>query len=196
MLLPDWIKQIDTQVFLAINGAHDTVVDFIMFWVSEKITWIPFYVWLLYVLYRNYGKKTLYFLPFVAGLISASDGISTLLKNTTQRLRPCHEPALKELVHLINNKCGGEFGFVSAHSANTMALAVFLMLVLPAGYKNLRLEVLAFALINGYSRIYMGSHYPLDVLCGWTLGAILAIIFSSVIRFFIKVPSEIPKGHE
>ncbi len=188
MQLPVWIQTLDTRIFLAINGAHDPVLDFIMFWVSEKYTWIPFYAWLLFVLYRHYSVKSLYFLPFVAGLIAASDRLSTLLKNTTGRIRPCHDPSLAELVHLVNNKCGGQFGFVSSHAANTMALAIFLILVLPKPKRKVRLELLAFILLNGYSRIYLGAHYPLDILCGWLLGFILAVIMFTVTRQIIKQP--------
>jgi len=196
MQLPVWINQLDTRLFLFINGTHDPVVDFILFWISQKFTWIPFYAWLLYILYKNYAVKTLYLLPVVAALIASSDQLSTLLKNTTERLRPCHEPALQELVHLVNNKCGGQFGFVSSHAANTMALAVFIILLLPKKYKILQLALSAFVLLNGYSRIYLGAHYPLDVICGWILGFILAVILSSLVRQTIKFKPENGNNHE
>ncbi|MBK9319763.1 MAG: phosphatase PAP2 family protein [Bacteroidetes bacterium] len=196
MQLPFWIQQLATRLFLFINGAHDPIVVFIPYSVSQKFPWIPFYAWLLYILYKTYAGKTLYFFPIIAALIAVSDQLSTLLKNTTERLRPCHDPALQELVHLVNDKCGGQFGFVSSHAANTMALAVFILLVLPRSNKILRLELLAFVLLNGYSRIYLGAHYPLDVLCGWALGFILAVIFSTLVRQTIKVSAKIAVTHE
>src|SRR6187402_273521 len=124
--MPDFLLQLDQQIFLFINGHHDTVVDFIMYYASMKWIWIPFYIWLLYVLSRNYGIKALWFLPVIALMIVGSDQLSVFLKDSFERLRPCQDPDLKSLVHLVNNKCGGLYGFVSSHAANTMALAVFL----------------------------------------------------------------------
>lgn len=196
MQLPGWLNELDTQVFLAINGAHDPVLDFIFFWGTNKFTWIPFYVWILYVLYRNYRKQTLKFLPVILVMITLTDQLSTLLKNTTERLRPCHEPALEGLVHLVQNKCGGQFGFVSSHAANTVALAFFIIMMLPKGYKNLRLELIAFALINIYSRVYLGAHYPLDVLFGAFLGFVIGLVCTTFMRNLVSVPQQVAPGHE
>lgn len=196
MVLPTWLHELDTKLLLAINGAHDPLLDFVFFWASNKWIWIPFYIWILYILYRNYGKKVIYFLPVIAGMAAASDQLSTLLKNTTLRFRPCHEPMLKDVIHLVNDACGGKYGFVSSHASNTMALAVFICLVLPSGYKYLRLELIAFVLINAYSRMYLGAHYPLDILCGWVLGFILALLFSSLMKNIIQTPNKIPLDHE
>jgi undecaprenyl-diphosphatase len=148
------------------------------------------------VLYRNYGKLTLKFFPVILVMITLTDQLSTLMKNTTERLRPCHEPALDGLVHLVNNKCGGQFGFVSSHAANTVALAFFIIMMLPRGYKNLRLELIAFALINIYSRVYLGAHYPLDVLCGAFLGYLIGLICITFMRNLVNIPSTVAKGHE
>lgn len=196
MVLPHWLLELDTKLVLAINGAHDPLLDFIFYWASNKWTWIPFYAWILYILYKNYGKKVIYFLPVIAAMTAATDQLSTLLKNTTLRFRPCHEPAIQDLIHLVNNACGGKYGFVSSHAANTMALAVFISLVLPVKYKNLRLELLAFVFINGYSRMYMGAHYPLDILCGWTLGFIIALLFSSLMKIIVTSTDQLKSEHE
>lgn len=192
----DTLLEFDRKLFLLINGHHDRIVDFIMYYGSLKWTWIPFYVWLLYVLSRNYGKKVWWFLPAVFLLIVSSDQISVLIKETVMRLRPCQDPSLKTIVHLVNNKCGGLYGFLSSHAANTMALAIFIHRMLPAGYGDIRKELIAFVLINGYSRIYLGAHYPLDVFCGWILGAALGYIAAGLMRQKLSVPLTVAKGHE
>jgi undecaprenyl-diphosphatase len=191
MHLPTWLHELDTKLELAINGAHHPSFDIIFFYASNKWVWIPFYGWLFYLLYKTYQKKILFFLPMIAGMIAISDQLSTLLKNTTQRLRPCHEPALQDFIHRLNNACGGSFGFVSSHAANTMALAVFISLCLPASPKFLKGFLIFFVLINGYSRMYLGAHYPLDILCGWMLGFILAIICSSLMPYLVKTSNKI-----
>ena len=129
-------------------------------------------------------------------MTATTDQLSTLLKNTTLRFRPCHEPALQDLIHLVNNACGGKYGFVSSHAANTMELAVFIGLVLPSKYKNLRIALLVFVLINGYSRMYLGAHYPLDILCGWILGFIIALLFSSLMKIIVNSKDPLKSEHE
>jgi undecaprenyl-diphosphatase len=196
MVLPNWLHELDTKLVLAINGAHDPILDFIFYWASNKWTWIPFYAWILYILYKNFNKKIIYFLPLIAAMTAATDQLSSLLKNTTLRFRPCHEPAIQDLIHLVNNACGGKYGFVSSHAANTMALAVFISLLEPSKYKNLRLALFVFVLINGYSRMYLGAHYPLDILCGWILGFIIALLFSSLMKIIVNSTDQLKSEHE
>jgi membrane-associated phospholipid phosphatase len=117
------LNNIDTEIFLAINGQYNSFWDFVMLWASNKFIWIPLYLLLLYFLIKNYKWKTLIILVFVAILITLSDQISLhLFKNIFQRLRPCHEPEIADMVHLVNNKCGGQFSFISSHAANTFTL--------------------------------------------------------------------------
>lgn len=190
------ILEFDKSLFLLINGHHDRIVDFIMYYGSLKWTWIPFYIWLLYVLYRNYGKQTLWLLPVVALLIAGSDQVSVFIKDFFERLRPCQNEELKPVVHLVMNKCGGLYGFVSSHAANTMALSVFIHQLLPKGYTDLRKELFAFVMINGYSRIYLGAHYPGDILGGWILGLFLGLLFARLVKTKLQVPLQVAKGHE
>lgn len=194
--MPGWLLELDTRAMLAINGTNDPFLDIIFYWVSQKWTWIPFYLWILYLLYRSYGRKVWWCLPCIALMITGSDQISTLLKEATERLRPCHEPTLRHLVHLVHQKCGGSFGFVSSHAANSMALAVFVILILPRGHRDVSIEMIAFALLNGYSRIYLGAHYPIDVLGGFTVGLVMALLCTTLLRPILNTKLQDPVKNE
>lgn len=181
MQLPELLRTLDTDLLLAVNGARHPLLDTICYWSSYKFTWIPFYALLLFVVYRQMKRKALFVVPAIAFMITCTDQVSTLLKNTTCRLRPCHEPDIRELVQLVDNICGGQYGFVSSHAANTMALAVFLWLTLPRKNNYLRGALVIFVALNAYSRMYMAAHYPLDILGGWLLGFIFALLLSSIV---------------
>jgi undecaprenyl-diphosphatase len=183
--LPDWLNAFDTAAFLKVNGFHGPTGDFLFKWLTFKYSWIPLYAWLLYVLIRQQHLRTILTVIATVVLITTSDQISTGLKEWTQRPRPCHEPALKGQVHLVDGKCGGQYGFVSSHAANTMALAIFLGSLLAERRKSLGIIFLLYVAFNGYSRVYLGAHYPIDVIGGWLLGAVLAL---GAVRLYAFLP--------
>ena len=166
----DWLLHLDSQLFLAINGWHNEAWDGIMWWISGKTSWWPFYLLLLVFMVWKKKWQLLPMLLFIILVITLADQTSVhLFKNVFQRLRPCHEPALEGLVHLVNNKCGGQFGFISSHAANTFGLALLTLLWIKKRWFTALM--ITWALLVAYSRVYLGVHYPIDVLMGAIWGA-------------------------
>jgi len=180
----DWLIQIDTRLFLFLNGLNSEWMDGIMVWVSGKTTWWPFYLLLLGFLAWKKGWQLVPMILFLILVVTISDQSSVhLFKNVFQRLRPCHEPSLEGMVHLVNHKCGGKFGFVSSHAANTFGVATLLFLWIRRRWFTVLM--VAWALLVGYSRIYLGVHYPGDVFVGSLLGLACGWLIYSLFKFLI-----------
>jgi undecaprenyl-diphosphatase len=180
----------DTELFLALNGANSSFWDLIMWWSSDKFIWIPVYLLFLFLLWKKYREKIWLIMVFTALLIFLSDQISVhLFKDVFQRLRPCHEPSLDGMIHLVDGKCGGQFGFYSSHASNIFAIAIFVISLL--GKKNLWLIflILLWAGLISYSRIYLGVHYPGDVIAGALVGSLLGWIIARFLKNLIKRPA-------
>jgi len=181
------LKNLDTEFFLAINGSHNSIFDFLMFWASNKLIWIPLYLFFLYLLIKNNKWKTVgIFLSIILLIVLSDQGSVLLFKNVFLRLRPCHEPQLEGLVHLVNGKCGGQFGFISSHASNSFALAIFLIQFLGKKYRFFTVLVLFWALMVAYSRVYLGVHYPGDVIVAAVFGNLLGFMISKV--YFLVSP--------
>lgn len=184
------LKELDIKLFLFFNGIHSAAGDFIMYWLSHKFIWIPLYVFLLYLLFRFYGKKTLLLLVMVALLITISDQVSVhCFKNVFQRLRPCHEPSLEGMVYTLG-RCGGKYSFISSHASNSFAIAVFMALLLWDKMRIFSIVMIVWAALVSYSRIYLGVHYPADIICGAIAGSVEAFI---VYRLWLWLKAKIWK---
>ncbi|RMG72951.1 MAG: phosphatase PAP2 family protein [Bacteroidetes bacterium] len=167
----DGLVQIDTTLFAWLNGLHALWLDPVMYAISLKWAWVPVYVWLLWVLYQRLGlKATLGALGAIALLILLADQTASgLLKPWIARYRPCRpEAELAFAVHTVYGKCGGAYGFVSSHAANFFALATFLRGILRG--KAWGWGLWGAAILVAYSRVYLGVHYPGDVIGGALVG--------------------------
>lgn len=172
----EFIKNIDTELFLFLNGLHSDFFDSLMWWISDKYLWIPFYAFLLFLLIKKYGKRSFIPIITIALFVVASDQITVhLFKNLFQRYRPSQNLDLSGVVHIVNGYKGGLYGFVSSHASNTFGLATIMSFLLKRRY--LTIVLIIWAVIVSYSRIYLGVHYPADVLCGAIIGVLIAFIF-------------------
>jgi undecaprenyl-diphosphatase len=166
------LKSWDKDLLLFLNGMHSPLWDYSMTLFTLTPVWLLFYATIIAIIIKKHGKKSLFIFVAVALMILCADQLSGILKHTVQRLRPSNDPSLSMLVHVFFKK-GGEFGFVSAHAANTFAMATFTSLL----FRNSKysLYIFPWAMIISYSRIYLGVHYPGDVICGAILGIVVGI---------------------
>ena len=184
----DRILDFDRNAFLFINSKHSPFWDDIMWWVSGSKIWIPLYVLLLIVIvYRELSYRVVFTVMFLAVAVTLSDQLSNLIKILVERPRPTWDSELMGLVHKVNDyKANKPYGFVSNHAANVFCLATFLTEQL----KNYKWGFLLFlwAIIVSYSRIYLGVHYPFDVIFGALLGTLTGIqcyVFKARISVYV-----------
>jgi len=166
------LERFDQQFFLFLNSFNSPFWDQVMHAISGKIIWAPLYLAILLIIGIKYKRRFIIIILFIILAVTLADQISVhLFKNIFQRLRPCHEPALEGLVHLFDGECGGKFGFVSSHATNSFNIALLSLLFIRKKWYTIC--IIFWALVVGYSRIYLGVHYPGDVLCGSLLGALI-----------------------
>lgn len=175
------LLQYDSDLFIYLNALGSEAWDPFWLAVTKIPYWIPFYLFLLYLVQRRFGwKQTLIVLLFVAVLITLTDQTVNLVKSHFQRPRPCNAEGICHLIRSV--KTSSSFSFFSGHAANSMANATFLFLLLRRQY---RLMVLLFVwpLLFAYSRIYLGLHYPGDILAGYVFGALMGTMFYRLYRW-------------
>ena len=186
-----FLIHLDQQLFLFINGIHSDSWDVVMYWLSDKWIWAPLYAILLFLLIREYRSRTWMVIVGIVLLVVLTDQLSVkLFKDVFMRLRPCHEPSLEGMVRILYGHCGGKYGFVSSHATNTFGIALYTGLLLRNRMKWLLPSLMIWAGLVSYSRIYLGVHYPGDVLVGGLLGSIIGYL---VYRLFLKVNEALDK---
>lgn len=176
----DFLNNMDQQLLLFLNGFHTPWLDHVMFFISGKYEWIPFYLVLLAFIIRKYKWKSLWIILSIVILITLSDQLANLLKGSVKRFRPCKDPQIGHLVQLVNNYCRSSYGFVSGHAANSFALATLISCLFTR--KWITTGMFIWAALISCSRIYLGVHYPGDVLGGALLGVMLALITFEVLK--------------
>lgn len=166
------LERLDTSLFLFFNSLHSPFWDEVMWMVSGKFTWIPLYLALIFIIIYYQKNRAIFIVPLLILAVVISDQVSVhCFKEVFERLRPCHDASLEGLVHIVRGRCGGKYGFVSSHAANTFGIAILSLLILKRRWYTIL--IITWAVIVSYSRIYLGVHYPGDILGGALLGMLI-----------------------
>lgn len=180
------LVEYDKELFLFLNNLGESQWDGFWLFITNKWSSMPVYIVLLILSIRRLGlKKTLAVLVAVALLITATNGLADFFKYGIQRLRPCYDADLNETIRLVKASCGGKFGYFSAHAANSFAVAIFFTILLRSMYAQIGIFLVVWAIFISYSRIYIGVHFPLDVLSGVIIGSLFGWIFAKLSIFAV-----------
>lgn len=174
------LKTFDESLFLFLNDYHTTFLDNLMWLFSDKLFWVPLYVWFLWLFYRKFPTQYWTVLIAIILMIVFSDQLCNLFKENVMRFRPSHEPHLQSIIHTVNGYKGGMYGFYSGHASNAFAVAFFIITAMARERKYIIPVALIYATLTAYSRVYLGVHYPGDILTGAITGTLLGTGFAHV----------------
>jgi undecaprenyl-diphosphatase len=181
------LKSLDQTLFLFLNGLHCQFLDSVMFWGTNTLAWTPMYILLIFLVIRKYRWKAIWVVVFAVLMITVSDQLAGVFKDLIARPRPTHEPGL-EGVHTVNGYVGGQFGFYSSHGSNHLALAIYMIILLGIPFRYFAVAMLAWAFFMSYTRIYLGVHYPGDILASWIAGGLLGWGFGQLCGWVVHKP--------
>ncbi|WP_396152483.1 phosphatase PAP2 family protein [Flavobacterium sp.] len=181
----DYVIHLDKKLFIFLNNLGSKPFDEIWLLVTKQLNWIPFFLILLFILYKKLGTKKLGIaILTVAALITFTNEITDVIKFSVQRIRPCNDDTLAGLIRVV--KDSDTFSYFSGHASNSTASMMFVYLILRRYYKYSYL-IFLYPLIFAYSRIYLGLHFPLDIISGFVFGGFTGILFY---RIFSKIISK------
>jgi undecaprenyl-diphosphatase len=181
----NWLNKLDTFIFFKINTVYtSSFFDTLFPWYREGNTWIPLYLFLILFVIVNFKKSALQWIIFVVITLLLTDQLSSsIVKPFFERLRPCTDPNLMSKVRLLLNHCSGGFSFTSSHATNHFGFAVFIMMTLGHIFRKWKYLFLIWAASVSYGQIYVGVHYPFDILGGALLGSTIGWLTAS---FYIR----------
>jgi len=174
----------DHLLFRSVNtGLANPFFDVLMPFLRYGPIWIPLYVFFGVFLIYNFRWKGLYIILFGALALIASDQLCAgIIKPLVHRLRPCYDPDMTGQVRLLLSSCGGQFSFPSNHASNHFAIALFLISIFPKKIKWLKPALLVWASLIAFSQVYVGVHFPIDVICGAIIGSFLGVLFATICK--------------
>jgi undecaprenyl-diphosphatase len=168
----DELIEIDKKVLIFLNSFHSPLLDPVMLVITKTFFWTPLYLFLIFLLFKNFKKEAWFILIGAAATILLCDQItSTLMKPFFERLRPSHDPSMQGLLHFVGDYRGGLYGFSSGHAANTLGVSLFVWLTMRSVYRWMGF-IFVWAILMTYTRIYLGVHYPGDIMVGGSIGLI------------------------
>lgn len=189
----DYLMDIDAEALLAVNGLHDLFQDAFWWMVSAKWSSLLLVLSLMWILLHKNRRHALLVVAMLAVAVLVADQVSSgLIKHLVERLRPTHDPSLENAVHVINGYRGGLYGFVSSHAANFFAIATLVSFIMR--HRLVAIALYGWALVQCYSRMYLGVHYPGDILGGIVVGLLAGWLVWCLMRW-IQHRFRIPEGH-
>lgn len=189
----EYLNDIDTDALLAVNGLHDMFQDAFWWMVSAKWSSALLLLAIVWILLHQNRRHALLMLVMLAFTVLVADQVSSgLIKHLVERLRPTHDPSLDNMVHVINGYRGGMYGFVSSHAANFFAVATLLSFVMR--HRLVTCSLFTWALLQCYSRVYLGVHYPGDIMGGIVVGVLAGWLLWCLMRW-IQHRWRLPQGH-
>lgn len=188
MIIP-LMQDIDQQILFLLNGSDSLFLDAFITTLTATITWVPLYAAILYLVIKNHETMPQIVLTIAAAVITVAltAAITNLIvKPYVARLRPCNDPFIKSLVDIVIRLPRNDYSFFSAHAANTFSLAVFLSLLIRG--RVFTSAIFIWALVNCYTRLYLGVHYPSDILCGILFGSFVGFcMYVLYLKFYLKI---------